>query len=177
MPFDQVLSKWVEAISNLKRHIYRSKWASCQQVASYNKQRDELKTREALIHVDYSEDYNDTQQDKVQCVYFGQQNFSIFTSCLSYCEAEQGDSAKIPIAAISESSDRSRIATFICTNAIVNESKKRMKDLLKKAILRSDGCLSQFPSKYMFALMTHFDKSLWYSLSGTTARSTMRKIP
>ena len=36
--------------------------------------------------------------------------------------------AKIPIAVISESSDHSRIAVFICTNAIVNELKKRMKE-------------------------------------------------
>ena len=39
------------SISNLKRHIYRK----CEQVASYNKQKDELKTGEALIHVDYSQ--------------------------------------------------------------------------------------------------------------------------
>ena len=57
MPFSQVIPKWVETINNLKRHIYRKN----EQVASYNKQKDELKTGEALIHVDYSESYNNTQ--------------------------------------------------------------------------------------------------------------------
>ena len=51
MSFGQVIPKWVETISNLKRHIY----SKCEQVASYNKQKNELKTGEALIHVDYSE--------------------------------------------------------------------------------------------------------------------------
>ena len=66
--------------------------------------------------------------------------------------------AKIPIAVISESSDHSRIAAFTCTNTIVNELKKRIKDSMKKVILWSDGCPSQFRSKYGFALMTYFDK-------------------
>ena len=61
---------------------------------------------------------------------------------------------------ISESSDHSRIAAFTCTNAIVNEFKKRMKDSLKKVILWSDEYSTQFRSYYLFALMTHFDKSV-----------------
>ena len=48
MPFGQVTAKWVEAISNLKRHIYRK----CEQVAHYNKQKDELKTGEALTYAE-----------------------------------------------------------------------------------------------------------------------------
>ena len=125
IPFGQVIPKWVQPISNLKRHMYRKR----EQVASYDKQKDELKAGEALIHVDYSESYNNTQQDEIQSAYFGQQNFSIFTSYSYYREAEQRDLAKISIAVISESSNHSRIAAFTCTNAIVNKLKK---DLLKK---------------------------------------------
>ena len=138
----------------LKRHIYRKR----EQVVSYNKQKDEMKTGEELIHVDYSESYKNTQQDEIQNAYFGQQNFSIFTSFSYYREAEQSNLAKIPIAVISESSDDSQIAVFTCANAIVNELKKRMKGSLKKVILWSDGCSSQFRSKYVNALMTHFNK-------------------
>ena len=77
MLIGQVILKWVETIRTLKRHIYRK----CEQVASSNKQKDELKTGEALIHVDFSESYNNTQQDKIQSAYVGQQNFSSFTCC------------------------------------------------------------------------------------------------
>ena len=77
MLFGQVTLKWVETIRTLKSHIYRK----CEQVASSNKQKDELKTGEALIHVDFSESYNNTQQDEIQSAYVGQQNFSTFTCC------------------------------------------------------------------------------------------------
>ena len=44
IPFGQVIPKWVEKISDRKRQRKR------EQVASYNKQKDQLKTGEALIH-------------------------------------------------------------------------------------------------------------------------------
>ena len=174
MPFGQVIPKWVETISNLKRHIYRKR----EQVAGYNKQKDELKTGEALIHVDYSKSYNNTQPDEAQGAYFRQQNFSIFTSCLYYRAAEQDDLAKILTAVISEACDHYRIAAFTCTNPIINELKKRMKDSMKKFILWSNRFSSQFRSKYVFALMTQLSDSLYsqYSLSDTITRPTMEKV-
>ena len=44
MSFSQVISKGVETMSNLKSHTYRKH----EQVASYNQQKDELKTGEAF---------------------------------------------------------------------------------------------------------------------------------
>ena len=79
-----MIPKWVEIISNLKEQIYRK----LEQVASYNKQKDELKTGEAFIHVNYRKSYNDTQQDEIQSAYFRQPNFSIFRFCSYYPEAE-----------------------------------------------------------------------------------------
>ena len=72
----------------------------------------------------------------------------------------QPNKVKILIAVISESSDHSQIAAFTCSNAIVNELKKQMKNSLKKVILCTDGCSSQFCFKCMFASMTHFVKSV-----------------
>ena len=68
MSFDQVIPKWVKTIRNLKRHIYRKR----EQVTRYNKQKDELKTGETLIRVDYSKSYINSQQDEIQKSYFGQ---------------------------------------------------------------------------------------------------------
>ena len=61
MPFGQVSHKWVETIGNLKQHVHRKR----EQVASYNKQKSELKTAEAIFHVDYSKSYNNTHQDEL----------------------------------------------------------------------------------------------------------------
>ena len=49
---------------------------------------------EALVHVDYSENYNNAQQDEIQSAYSDQQNISIFASCSHYREAKQGNLAR-----------------------------------------------------------------------------------
>ena len=49
---------------------------------------------EALVHVDYSENYNNAQQDEIQSAYSDQQNISIFASCSYYREAKQGNLAR-----------------------------------------------------------------------------------
>ena len=51
-----MIPKWVETLSNVKSHIYIKREHS----ARYNKQKDELKTAEELINVDYNESYNNT---------------------------------------------------------------------------------------------------------------------
>ena len=148
--FGQVIPKWVETISNVKRHIYIKR----EHVASYNKQKGEAKTGEALMHVDYSKSYNNTHKDEIESAYFGQQNFNIFTFCSYYCEVKEGNLEKIPIAVISESSAHSRITAFTCTNAIVNKLKKMVKGSFKKLIFLSDRCSLQFCSKYAFSSIT-----------------------
>ena len=95
----------------------------------------------------------------MQSAYFGQQNFSIFTSS-SYCHNSGEDNlTKVPMAVISESNDHSRIATFSCIVTIVGELKKMM-DGLCNVILWCDGCSSQFRSKFVFALLTHFYRNI-----------------
>ena len=85
---------------------------------------------------------------------------NVFISCSYYREAEQRVLTKISVAVISEPSDHSLIASFNWTNVTVNELKMRMKNSSKKVILWSDGCSSQFCTKYVFALMTNLDKSV-----------------
>ena len=115
--FSQVIPKMDGTLKQPKKHIYRKR----EQLASYNKQKNELKTGEALIHVhvDYSKSYNNTQQDEIQSAYFGRQNVCIFTSSSYYDEIRQGNLAEIAV--ISKSSDHYRTAAFTCTKGIVNE--------------------------------------------------------
>ena len=85
---------------------------------------------------------------------------------------------KIPIAVISRSSDLFRIAGFSCTNDICNELKKRIKDSLKKVILWTVEGSLQFHFKYVFAVMTHFDKSVQsVNQSSTITRPTIENAP
>ena len=82
--------------------------------------------QEKHLYIYFGESYNNRQEGETDSAYFGQQNFSIFTSSSYYHETQQGNLAKIPIAVTGQSSHHSRIAAFTCTNAIVNELKKRI---------------------------------------------------
>jgi len=79
--------------------------------------------REILISRKISIPIN-SQQNEVQSAYFGQQNFSIFTSCSYYRDSGEDNLTKVPMAVISESNDHSRIAAFSCIVAIIEELKK-----------------------------------------------------
>ena len=155
LPFDQTIEKWNSTILTIKKYVYRKR----KQVAFCNQQKLDLKPAEVFIHVNYSESYSNSQQDEVQFAYFGQQNFSVFTSCSYYRDDGEDNLTKVPIAVISESNDHSRIAAFSCIVTIVDELKKLMGEL-RKMILWSDGCFSQFCSKFVFALLTHFDRNI-----------------
>ena len=54
-------------IATLKKHIYVKRV----QVKSYNDLKDNLKENDLLIHVDYSESYENKQQREIQSAYFG----------------------------------------------------------------------------------------------------------
>ena len=125
-------------------------------MASYNQQKLDLKPGESLINVDYSESYSNSQQDEVHSAYFGQQNFSIFTSCSYY---PRDNLTKVPMVVIRESNDHSRIAAFSCIVTIIDELKKLLGEL-HKVILWSDGCFSQFRFKLVFPLLTHFYQNI-----------------
>ena len=152
LSFDQAIVKRMEFYYTIEKHIYLRR----KQVACYNQQKLDLKPGETLIHVDNSESYRNSQQDEVQSAYFGQQNFSIFTSCSNYRDSGEDNLTKVPMAVISESNHHSTIAAFSCIVTIVDELKKLMGEL-SQMILWSDGCSSQFLSKFVFVLLTHFD--------------------
>ena len=61
---------------------------------------------------DYSENYSNIQQGKIQSAYVGHDSFSIFTACCYL--RKDGDLINENITIISEASDHSRIAAFKC---------------------------------------------------------------
>ena len=121
--------------------------------------KDELSYGEILLHVDYSENYKNAQQDEIQSAYFGHTCFSLFTACCYY----KSDSAlkNISTTITSESSDHSRIAAFSCVNAVIKHAQEQIKPVqIHKVIVWSDGCAAQFRSKFVFMLMTYFDSNI-----------------
>ena len=72
------------------------------------------------------------------------------------------------ITLVSEANDHSRINAYTCTKKLINLVRGKHKKLLCANIklhIWSDVCATQFRSRFVFALMSHFDKSfhhVWY---------------
>ena len=73
------------------------------------------------------------------------------------CEKEHADLVEVPMSVISQSNEQWRIAAITFIIAIISQIKDEMNDSLRKVILLSDACWLQFPSKFVFALVTHYE--------------------
>ena len=92
---------------------------------------------------------------------FGHTCFSLFTACCYYRSINSSHLENVPITITSESSDHSRNAAFSCVNMIIQYmQKKTHPENINKVFVWSDGCASQFRSKFVFSLMTYFDKTM-----------------
>ena len=122
--------------------------------------KEDIDFGEIIMHVDYSESYKNAQQDEIQSAYFGHTCFSLFTACCYYRNKNSLLLENVPITITSESSDHSRIAAFSCINTIVKHMEEKLHpEKVKKVYIWSDGCASQFRSKFVFMLMTYFDQA------------------
>ena len=72
-------------IKGIKMYYFHERTQS----SKYKKQIDELKDGEAIVHVDYSENYKNKQQNEIKFAYYGQEQFSLFTVCIYIKENSQ----------------------------------------------------------------------------------------
>ena len=105
-------------------------------------------------------------KDGAQKAYFGLYIFSLSTACVYHLD-EDGSLIKKPIAAVSESSDRSRTATLKCIDFVIKEVDKQV------ALMKMDAQLNyDLGSDSSFTLHT----VPIYSSTGTTIKPTMTKV-
>ena len=144
----------------MKKHIYVKR----QQHACYNKLKEEVGENEALLHVDYSENYSNIQQSEIQSTYFGHDSFSTFTACCYL--RKDGDLINENITTTSEASDHSRIAAFTCINKVFDFVWEKHNFPPEVTFhIWSGGCAGQFRSRYVFALVSQIDSKvevIWY---------------
>ena len=74
---EEAIELYNEQVKILKTHIFVKRT----QNTHYNRLKENLKTNEFIIHINYSENYKDEEQDEIQSAYFGHNSFSIFTRC------------------------------------------------------------------------------------------------
>ena len=100
---------WIfkEKIEKLKLHIF----VKNEQYNIYSKLKEEMPENALLVHVDYSENYENEQQDECQSAYFGHSTFSIFTAVVSMRKNVELLHESITI--VSQAKNHSRIAAFL----------------------------------------------------------------
>ena len=130
---EEAIELFNEQVNILKAHIFVKRT----QNTHYNRRKENLKTSEFIIQVDYKENYKDKEQDEIQSAYFGHNSFSIFTACC-YTRGIDGTLLNENFTVTSEATDHSRIAAFSCINLII--------DLLQK----------KFPSEFNNYLMFYY---------------------
>ena len=160
---NEAIDLFEEHVKIFKNHIFIKRV----QNRKYNDLKENLKEGEVIIHVDYSENYQNKNQDEIQSAYFGHSTFSIFTACC-YLNV-YGKVINKNYIVTTEASDHSRIAAHSCIRVIVNALRKEYPNMFcpgnSTVHIWSDGCASQFRSRFVFALMAHFDSTLnfsWY---------------
>lgn len=156
MSRQELIEEFNRQIKILKKHIYIKR----EQNKFYNNLKSTLKPSEILIHVDYSENYANKEQQEIQSAYFGHETFSIFTACC-YLRGPDQELINENITITSESSDHSRIAAHTCVLRVIEELMKSFKDMFSETIpiyVWSDGCASQFRSRFVFDLISRMER-------------------
>ena len=113
-----------------------------------------MQENEIVLHVDYSESYNNTQQDEIQSVYFG--ILAYLQLAVTYSTMEE--LSKRSVAVFGKPSDRSRIAALTCVDMVLKEIEKETE--VKKLIVWSDRCASQIRSRFVFKLLSSYRPEL-----------------
>ena len=109
---EEAIELFNEQVKILKVHIFGRKT----QNTHYNQLKEIPKINEFIIHVNYSKNYKDKEQDEIQRAYYGHNSFSIFAACC-YTREIDGTILHEKFTVTSEATNHSR--TFSCINLII----------------------------------------------------------
>ena len=82
----------------------------------------------------------------------------LFTACTYYCK--DANIQKLPITVTTEENDKSRIASMSCVNKVIAHSMEKIQQIISTVFIVSDGCASQFRSRFVFSLLTHIQQGI-----------------
>ena len=142
-----------ENLEKLKLHYYIKRVQS----ASYNYETKNLDDDTVLIHVDYAEKYKNKQQDEIKPAYYGTSQFTLYTAEIYYVKNEKVEGHSFTLVTDSEKQELAEESYSF--NLKLLELAAELASF-KKVIFWSDGCGSQYRSRYAFDLITHLPKEL-----------------
>ena len=147
-----IAAEMKDNIMDIKMHYFCKR----RQSNEYKKQIDELKDGEAIIYVEYSENYKNKQQNEIKSAYYGQEQFSLFTVCIYMKENEKVICKSYTLVTLEN--DHSCNASFALNNFLINKVKEEAK--ITSIKFWSNGCASQFRSQFPFFMMAKFDRDV-----------------
>ena len=132
-----------------------------------------------LVHVDFAESYRNDQQNEIQSAYFGNQSFSLFTSCC-YFKGVTSEIRNKSAVAETENSDHNRIPIMSCLKKVIDTVETECSKSFTNVVLWSDGMGTQFRSRFIFhqsAGRMFLNKSLcWFYNEGHHGKVPMDDV-
>ena len=141
-----------EQITYLRTHYYRK----CVQSKEYTRQVHELSEGEMVVHVDYSKNYKNKQENKIKAAYYGQGTFSLYTVVLYIKDSRVVKSRSFAL--VTEENDYSFNISYGLSKFILTLIRNEVN--INHFKFWSDGCASQFRRQYAFYMMTKLDQDI-----------------
>ena len=110
---------------------------------AYNKHKAELSDSDLLLYVDFAESYRNDQQNEIQNAYFGNQSFSLFTSCC-YFKGATSEIKNKSVVVVTENSDHNRITSMSCLKKMIDTMETECGKSFTNFALCSNGMGAQF---------------------------------
>ena len=136
----------LQQVKELKLHLFTKN----HQHEQFKLLKENLKDNEIIIHVDFSENYDNKQQNTTQSACFGYQSFSLYTVCIYY--NEKGIVKVEMLVLVTPTTEHNPKITW-CLNKFLLCHFNRSYDTV---YFWSDGCAVQFKSKFTFHNLTFF---------------------
>ena len=146
-PGKNVAAKLKTLVQTLKLHYYNKRT----QTAKYKKQIENLKEDEAVIQVDFSENYKIKQQGEIKAAYY------VYTCCV-YINKD-GTVAVQNLTYVTRENDHSGVVSFRLNERILKKVIEKLNGRIKIVYFWSDRCASQIRIQYAFYFLNLYDKT------------------
>lgn len=129
------------------------------QSKSFKEARENVQPDEAVIQIDYAENYGCKHQNEVQAAHWTSVYVSIFTAVVWYKD-EKNLAVKKSFALVSDYAQHEKYSVHVSLQLLLGEVKFSLVPDLKKVHIYSDGAASQFKQRYTLYNITHLAEEL-----------------
>ncbi|CAB4041133.1 Sentrin-specific protease 2 [Paramuricea clavata] len=129
------------------------------QAAYFEEKLNSIEDDEAVIQVDFAENYTWKFQDEIQSAHWNQQQVSLFTVAV-WTKGPKGDKVCVSHVIVSDelNHDKKSVAVFMST--VMDKFVKEMHADVRRAYVFSDGPSSQFKNRYIVNFLHHLNSKV-----------------